>query len=350
MKMKRTVRGLAVPAIVFVLLVQWGADGGSAATPAPARADQALPLQVVRDIALPGPANRFDYQSYDPGQQRLFIAHLAAGTVVAFDTNAKKVIGETRGIRDAHGVRVVPELQRVYASATGTNEIAVIDEKTLKIVARAPGGVYPDGIAYAPDAHKLYVSDETGRTETVIDTNTNQRIKTIDLGGEAGNSQYDPVSKHIFVNVQTRNDLVEIDPASDAIVRWHALPGAQGNHGLLIDAVHRLAFVACVGNNKLLLIDLTSMQVVASYPVGKNPDVLALDEGPGLLYVAAESGVLTVFKQEGKSLRELGRSLFAPHAHSVVINKEAHEVYFPLENINGRPVLRIARPSPTVDK
>jgi YVTN family beta-propeller protein len=331
-------------ALLLATIACWGA-------PAAAKTSSASTLlRVVADIPLPGPASRFDYQSLDPGRHLLFIAHLAAGTVVAFDTSERRVVGEVQGIRQAHGVLAVPGLERVYAAATGTNEIAVIDEKSLKVITRIPGGVYPDGMAYASQAHKLYVSNQAGRTETVIDVRTNRRIATIALDGEAGNSQYDSVTQHIFVNVQTRNELVEIDTRTDAIVGRYPVPGAQHNHGLLIDSERRLAYIACEGNHRLIVFDLSALKVMASYPTGEGPDVLAFDESLKLLYVASESGVLALFGSDGRSLRELARWKFAPRAHSVAVDSEMHEAYFPLENINGRPILRITRPLDTTQK
>src|SRR5260370_23385679 len=41
-----------------------------------------LPLRVLRDVPLSGGAARFDYQSFDPNTRRLYIAHLAGGTMV----------------------------------------------------------------------------------------------------------------------------------------------------------------------------------------------------------------------------------------------------------------------------
>ena len=301
----------------------------------------ASPLKVVEDIELPGPTNRFDYQTYDAALHRLFIAHLGAGTVVAFDTELNKVVGVIPNTAKVHGVLAVSPAGRLYVSATGTNEIVVIDSRTLKEIARIPGGTYPDGMAYVPELHKLYVSDETGKTETVIDTNANARTKTIPLQGEVGNTQYDPTSKHVFVNVQSLEELVEIDPQTDTIVARHHLAEAKGNHGLLIDAGQRLAYIACEGNARLLVFDLDSKQVVASYPVGDTPDVLALDERLGWLYVASESGIVTVFRQEGRTLRKLSESFLAKRAHTVAVDSQTHRVYFPLENVEGRAVLRI---------
>ena len=299
MKMKRndiTFAPFMLAAVFVSALVLSATDALAQAAGRPtAKEGSSLPLRTRTDIALPGPTNRFDYQSYDPRTHLLFIAHLGAGTVVVVNTQSEKVVADMPNVSQAHGVLVVPELGRAYASATGTNEIAVIDEQTLKEVARIPAGAYPDGIAYAPEERKLYVSDQSGRTETVIDAQANKRVATISLGGEVGNTQYDPISKHIFVNVQTLNQLVEIDPHTDAIVARHPLPGADHNHGLLIEPTQRLAFIACEGNNKLLVVDMDSMRVTGSDSVGDGPDVLAFDDALKLLYVASESGVVSVF-------------------------------------------------------
>jgi DNA-binding beta-propeller fold protein YncE len=303
-----------------------------------------LPLRHVADIPLPGHASRFDYESYDPGRHLLFIAHLGDSEVVVFDTSASRVVGQIRGIAAVHGVLVVPELSRVYASATGTNEVVAIDERTLKEVARTPGGVYPDGMAYAPDAHKLYVSDETGETETVIDVLAMKRIATLALGGEVGNTQYDTVSQHIFVNVQTQRQLVEIDPATDAIVAKTDLPGAQGNHGLLIVPEARLAFIACEDNDRLLVLDMRTMKVVGTFDVGGDPDVLAFDPATRTLYVAGEKGIVSMFNIAASGTSKIGDGRVGPNAHVVNVDAATQRSYFPLKNVDGRPVLRIMAP------
>src|SRR5919199_1054663 len=54
--------------------------------------ESALGLRKVADIPLEGGASRFDYQSIDPQRGLLFIAHLGAGQVVAFDLKQQKVV------------------------------------------------------------------------------------------------------------------------------------------------------------------------------------------------------------------------------------------------------------------
>lgn len=319
-------------------------SGGAA--PAPVADAQTLPLELVADIPLGGNTTRLDYESIDPGRHLLFIAHLGDSAVIVFDTKSQQVVSRISGISHVHGVLAIPERGMVYASATGTNEVVAIDEVTLKIMARVPAGVYPDGMAYAPEVHKLFVSDEHGDTDTVIDLTTNARVATIPLGGEVGNSQYDAASKHVFANVQTRNQLVEIDPATDQVIDRIDLPGAEGNHGLLIVPEIRRAFIACEGNNKLLALDLASKKIVASFDVGRDPDVLAFDQGRKLLYVAGESGLVSLFNVEAGNVTKRGEGLLGPHAHVVAVDPDTHDAYFPLMNVGGRPVLRIMRAHP----
>jgi len=165
-------------------------------------------------------------------------------------------------------------LGRVYASATGTNEVVAIDEKSLAIIARIPGGTYPDGLAYSPETRKIYVSDEHGGTDTVIDVVANARVATVQIGGVIGNTQYDAASQHVFINAQSAGELVEVDPATDNIVRRIKVPGASGNHGLLIDADSHRAFIACEGNDRLIVLDLRSGASLSQFPVAKDPEAV----------------------------------------------------------------------------
>ena len=304
-----------------------------------------LPLRTLRDVPLSGGTTRFDYQSFDPQSRRLYIAHLGDSSVTVFDVENEKLVGEVRNLSRVHGVRAVPELHRVYASATGSNELVVIDDSSLQIIARVPAGDYPDGIAYASKVNKIYVSDLHGKTDTVIDARTNQRVATIPLGGGAGNTQYDSVSEHIYVAVHGQNKLAEIDPMKDEVVGRYPLQGCNEPHGLVIDGERLLAFVACEENAKLAVFDLKTKTMTAIHDVGADPDVLAFDEGLNRLYVSAESGVITIFDEQDRTLAKIGEAFLASNAHSVAVDSRTHRVYFPLPNVGGKPVLRITLPS-----
>ena len=334
-----------------------GAPGGCAATAqsmtpatwvAPEISARPTPmpgLRLVSDIPLPGPTNRFDYQSVDPAAGRLYISHMNAGRLVVFDLDSARVVREIEGLPRVTGVWAVPGHHHVYAAAAGAHEVAVIDDRTLSVVARVGGIRFPDGIAYAPDADKVFVSDESGKADVVIDARTLAKRATIALGGEAGNTHYDSVSKCILVAVQTRGQLVAIDPVSEQVVARYDVSGVEAPHGFTLDEARRLAFVTGEGNAALAVVDLRTMRVTQRLKVGDDPDVLAWDPGWRRLYVASESGVLSSFWATGDTLLPLG-DLRAPRAHSVSVDPRTHRVYLPLESVGGRPVLRVLEPAP----
>ena len=309
-----------------------------------APAADVAPLELVADVPLSGAAVRFDYQNLDAARNRLYIAHMDADELVVFDTKTRSVLATLPGFSRIHGVIVVPELNRVYASATGDHKVFAVDAETLKIIGKGGPIHYPDGLAYAPGVKRVFVSDEHGNADAVVDALTGALVKTIPLGGNAGNTVYDPGSGKILVAVSQKNELVMIDPSSEAIMGRYPLPGIEDPHGIALDVSARLAFVAGEGNNKLAVVDLSSMRVFGTYAVGRSPDVLAFDPGAKVLYVAAESGQVTVFQENGNALFLKG-TIKMPHAHTVSVDPQTHFVYFPLQNLNGHPVLRIMTPA-----
>ncbi|MDT7817744.1 MAG: hypothetical protein QOJ42_7660 [Acidobacteriaceae bacterium] len=302
-------------------------------------------LKKVADIPMPGRPVRFDYQSLDTHSGRLYISHMNANQLVVFDTATRQVLANLDGFKRVHGVWAVPELGRVYASVTGEHVVAAVDSKTLHTLAKVGPITYPDGLAYAPKVKRVFVSDEHGNADAVIDATHNTLITSIPLGGGAGNTVYDPGSGHILVAIHETNELAAIDPASAKIVGRYSLPGIKEPHGIALDVSNRLAFVAGQENHCLGEVDLNSMKVLSIHDVGQDPDVLAFDPGLKRLYVSAESGTVSVFEErKARELRVLAH-FHMPHAHTVSVDPKTHLVYFPLENINGRPLLRIMEPT-----
>ncbi|HET8902057.1 MAG TPA: hypothetical protein VFM84_08990 [Holophagaceae bacterium] len=302
--------------------------------------------KTVADIPLPGPASRFDYGCLDPSTGRLFLNHMGAGSVAVVDAASRKVLADLQGFPRCTGILAVPELGEVFVSTPGAGQVAALDAKSLKVIARMPAGRFPDGLAYDPVYQQVFVSDEAGGRVYVLDARAHHTLGSVDLGGEAGNTQYDPVSKLMFTNVQTRNELVAVDPSARRVVERIPLPGADHNHGLCLDPERRLAFIACEGNARLLVLDLETRKVIASFPVGDDPDVLAFDPGTRRLLVAAESGPAAFFHEEGRALVKDGEQRVGANAHVVVVDPATHLLYFPLKNEGGRPLLRVLEPVP----
>jgi DNA-binding beta-propeller fold protein YncE len=60
--------------------------------------------------------------------------------------------------------------------------------------------------------------------------------------------------------------------------------------------------VAGEDNHMLAVVDLTTMKVLATHPVGNDPDVLTFDPDHKRLYVSAESGNVAPTHRAGCAL------------------------------------------------
>jgi DNA-binding beta-propeller fold protein YncE len=307
--------------------------------------------QAVAEVPLPGRASRFDYQAVDPVHRRLYIAHLGDSSLLVFDLDGQRILQEVPGLPSVHGVAIAPEQHLIFATATAEKTLALIDDRTFQVQARVPAGAYPNGLAYAPNSGSVFVSNNTGIGVGVVDVKTAHALPGVDIGGGAGNTQYDPASGHILAAVHGRPFLADIDPISSQVASRIPLHDVGTCHGLLVAPSLRIAFAACRGQGpRLVVVDLGGGRQILSLPLPPDIDVLAFDPGLSRLYVASETGTVVAFAVAAdRNVTELGRGFVGPNAHTVAVDPATHRVYFPLESVDGHPVLRIleaASPAP----
>jgi DNA-binding beta-propeller fold protein YncE len=328
-------------AVLFVSAIALDLGARPAAATPPA-----LPLVLVADVPLPGGATRFDYQWVDIDRRRLYLAHLGDSALVVFDLDAQRVIQEVPSIPSVHGVVSAPSEHLVLATATAEKTLVLVDDRTLQVKARVPAGEYPNGLAFDPVSGKAFVSNNTGHGIGVVDVKAEKALPAIDIGGGAGNTQYDATTGHVLAAVHGSPVLVDIDPAKAQITGRIPLREVTTCHGLFVASAQRLAFAACRGAGPtLVVVDLAARRQTRTLPLPSGIDVLAFDAGLGRLYAASENGTAAVFSVAADGgVAEIARAFLAPNAHSVAVDATTHRVYFPLENVNGKPVLRVMSP------
>ena len=313
------------------------------------------------DIPIGDKTGRFDYLSLDPASGLLYLSKMGSAKLLVFDTRRNMLVSELDGFPKVTGVLAVPELHRVYASvpgsdlgaslsvglgmvgvASGRGAVAVLDTVSMTEIARLPGGVFPDGIAYDPDDARIFVSDELGGAVEAIDAQANKVLARIDAGGEVGNVQYDPITRLIYAPIQSRNQMVAIDPRTLQAITQFPLPGGKHPHGLRIARDAAIAYVACDGDDRLLVVDLRTRKVLRALSIAHDPDVLSDDASLKRLYVATESGTMSIFDVAAADMpRKVADVTVGPAAHSMAVDSATHKLYFPLRDLNGKAVLRI---------
>jgi DNA-binding beta-propeller fold protein YncE len=271
---------------------------------------------------------------------------MGAGQLVEVDVHAHTVVRTLGDLPDAHGVIVVRDKHRVYVTATGRNQIVAVDEDSGAVVFSAATGTYPDGLAYDPIRNTVWASNEHAGSATVVDADTGSVRGTVPLGGEAGNVVYDATADRMVVAVQGRGNLAVIDPASFSIADRIPTPGCDQPHGQSLDTAAQVMFVGCEGNATMVSVDLAGRSVIDHQSVGESPDMLVYDAGAHRVYVAAESGWVSVFDHSRGHLTPRGSAHLADGAHSLALDPATHHSYFPIpKGAGGGPVLSEFEPT-----
>ena len=309
-----------------------------------------LPLGLVADVDLPGGATRFDYQDVDTALGHLVIAHMNDGSVLINDIRDGSVLKELTGIPTVRGVVVADDVGIIFATSS-PNQLVLIDNKAMKEIRRVSTGKAPDGVGWDPIHKTVGVSDQgDGALSLIPNSGSGTRVQ-VPLGTETGNVVFDAGRGVFWITVVTANppdQLVAVDPTTAKVTKTIGLPGCSGAHGLRLHPDSQTAFVACESNDVLARADLGGTHAVTTAPTGSGPDVLSIDPGLGWLYVAAESGDLTVFDINQAGVALIGHDSPGSNSHSVAVDPATHRVCFPLTaGPKGTPVLRIMRPTGT---
>jgi DNA-binding beta-propeller fold protein YncE len=91
-------------------------------------------------------------------------------------------------------------------------------------------------------------------------------------------------------------------------------------------------------------LDLRSGRVTGAGGVGIGVDVMALDPSVHRLYVGSESGIVSVYDVANGGLTRVAQAFLAPHAHVVAVDPATHRVYVPLQDVGGKPLMRVMEP------
>jgi DNA-binding beta-propeller fold protein YncE len=300
-------------------------------------------LKQIAAIDLPGEVGkRFDYLTIDYKHNYLFSAHLGAGVLYVIDTKTNKLVKMIKDTPGAEGVEYVEELNKVYTSNWHDRTIGVIDMNKMEVIKKIPAMEKPDGNVYASHFKKLYVSDERGKTLIIVDVNKDEVIKKIPFKSETGMPQYDSVSKKIYLNLQDENIFVVIDPKNDSVTGRYPVGECKGNHGMALDAEHRLAFLACEGNDLLTIMNLDTYKPVAFLKMAGGSDVVKYDPGLKRIYVACYDGFISVFHEDDAThFTKLEDFPVQKKVHSLAVDMFTHRVYVPEQEENEKPVSRM---------
>lgn len=138
-------------------------------------------------------------------------------------------------------------------------------------------GKGPEGIDISPNGKEVWAANSGDGTVSVIDTASKKVVATFGVGTKHSNRvKFTPDGKLALISDLGSGELVVLDVAARKEVKRLKL--GTSTEGILIVPDGSRAFVAVSGDNKVAVVDLKKLEVMATFATGKDPDGLAWAE------------------------------------------------------------------------
>jgi DNA-binding beta-propeller fold protein YncE len=138
-------------------------------------ADQAPLYRLAASVPLGAP-ERWDYVSFDPTGNRVYVAHGDRLSVV--DAGKNSVVGQVGTFPGGtHGSVALPDLHVAYTDDGEAGVAIAFDPATLKVLKRIPAATDADGIVYDPVSRHVFIIEGDSGTITVIDPHRTARLQ-----------------------------------------------------------------------------------------------------------------------------------------------------------------------------
>ena len=280
-------------------------------------------FKVLSSIKIGGTGG-WDYVAVDANANRVYASH---GTLVeVVDTKAAKVVGQITQLHGVHGIAVAPEFGKGFITNGQSNSVTIFDLKTLAKVGEPQTGQNPDSVCFEPKTKRIFTFNGRSSDSTAIDPKTNEVIKNLPLNGKPEECAADGTGK-IYANLEDSSEIIEIDAAQPAVLRHASLAPCESPSGLAIDIKNKKLFAAC--SNKLMaVIDIPTLKVVATPPIGSGVDGAGFDPGLGLAFSSnGGDGTLSIVKEVNGTYQTVDTVTTEKGARTMTVDSKNHRVY-----------------------
>ena len=281
----------------------------------------------------------WDYVTFDPQGDRVFIAH--GSTIDVVGAADGKLQGQIPA-NGAHGVALVHDKNRGFSTNGRAGTVTVFDLKTLKPTGEVKAGENPDAVIYDPNSKKVIVMNGRSKDLSIIDPDSLKVDATIPLGGKLEFAAAD--SARVYVNVEDTGEIAAVDSKTwKPVARWK-LEGCEEPSGLAIDTKTSHVFTVC-GNKKMLVVDTKTGKTVATIDTGAGTDGAGFDAGLGYAFASNGEGTLSVVgKDKSGEYKLLGNVTTQRGARTMAVDPKSHKVFLPTAEL-GPPAEGQRRPT-----
>ena len=294
---------------------------------APARAQTWL---YDARAVLPSTDTGWNYLSIDPASGRLFIARRADG-LLAWDTKAMKGVTVENSV-GANDAILVPSLGRAYVAMTD-GSVLTFDTSTLKPIARTDAGAGPlDNGFYEPTQNHVHIiaAAEGDKTNWVtIDALTGSVLGKTAFNSRQMETPATDGTGRIFAPLRDKALLQQVDAKDLSLQKTWKLGDCTVPVAVRWDAVSGRVLIGCRGDKPVFVALNPETGVVATVPIGRGVDGLAIDPKRHLIVTAnGEDGTFSVIRQDGPDTYVLVETISTrPMAKDVVMDPSSGRLF-----------------------
>jgi DNA-binding beta-propeller fold protein YncE len=285
-----------------------------------AQAESGATLTLVKTIALPSVAGRFDHFAFDPADGRLFVAATGNHSVEVVSVKTGKRIETIAGLGKPHGLAWVADQGKLFVADGSLAALKVYTGSPLKEVATLALSDDADDMVYDAQTGLLYVGHggssaaAPGRI-AVVNTRDNSLVQNLPVSAHPEALEIDPDGKRVFANIADSSEIVVIDAASHSIKTTWKLSRASDNVPVAFDAEDHALLVGCRKPARSVSVDAGTGVEVSDLPSATGADDLFYEARRHRAYLISGSGAVDVYQvAPDKSLKALDTVKTGPGA------------------------------------
>ena len=201
-----------------------------------------------------------------------------------------------------------------------------IDVATLEIVTVVPTGAVPKFLAVSPDGSRLVVSNWCGFDVSVIDTATDTELGRVDVGRHPRGVAIRSDSRYAYVTVmgEARIDVIDLQ-SLNVVNSLNDAAGTTPRH-VVLSADDRYLYVSNHTMNSVRKIDLSTGEVVGTASTGVETRTMAIsDDGESLYVVNYRDG--TISKVRTSDMETLQTVYSGVHPVGITYDADTRQVW-----------------------
>lgn len=305
---------------------------------------ETTPLTLRQTIPLPLKGS-LNHLAADAKRERFFVTGPAEKKVVVVDLKAGKVLRVLTDV-PASAACFIPELDQLCLSGAGG--VTFFDGASLAAIGRVDLHSSVDELRYGPKDRRLYAGlmDADRAGIGILDAPARKLLGSIKLPSKPQGFAVEDNGPRMYANTPGSKQVVVLDRQKQSVVAEWNLTGAQSNYPIALDEGNHRLLVGCRRPARLLVLDTTSGNSVATVESGEDADDISFDPSGGRIYLACGAGVIsTVVQIDPGHYKRLPDTPTAPGARNAVFVPELKALYVGVPGQGAtRAELRVYQP------